>query len=151
MHTASVTRTTNPAVRTAEAACRCKHDDGSTACKNLLLRNRKGDRHYLVCLAADRRLDLHALSERLQQGRLSFASEWELEELLGIAPGAVSPFGVLNDPAKRVRLLLDEHLSHAEAYSFHPNDNRATVVVARAEFLRYFALIGHLCELIRLH
>lgn len=137
-------------MRTAEAACRCKHDDSSTACKNLLLRNRKGDRHYLVCLAADRRLDLHALSERLQQGRLFFASERELEELLGIAPGAVSPFGVLNDPAKRVRLLLDEHLSHAEAYSFHPNDNRATVV-ARAEFLRYFALTGHLCEFIRLH
>lgn len=140
----------HPAVRTVEAAVGCKHDDGSTACKNLLLRNSKGDRHYLICCTADLRLDLYALAERLQQGRVSFASERELDELLGTAPGAVSPFGLLNDPEKRVRLLLDEQLSQADAYSFHPNDNRATVVIARDEFLRCLALTGHPWEFIRL-
>lgn len=138
----------HPAVRTVEAAVSCKHDDGSTACKNLLLRNSKGDRHYLICCTADLRLDLYALAERLQQGRVSFASEQELDKLLGTAPGAVSPFGLLNDPEKRVRLLLDEQLSQADAYSFHPNDNRATVVIPQEEFLKYLAAVGNSYEFI---
>lgn len=140
----------HPEVRTVEAASRYKRDDGSTACKNLLLRNRRGDRYYLVCLDAARRLDLHALAEALQQGRLSFASERELDERLGVAPGAVSPFGLLNDPTQQVRLLLDEHLSQVDAYSFHPNDSRSTIVIARTEFLRYLARTKQPYEFIRL-
>lgn len=133
----------HPEARTCEEARRWWRDDGSTPCKNLFLRNHKGDRHYLVCFDAAQRLGIRELEQRLGEGKLTFASAQRMERWLGVEPGSVSPFGLINDPGHHVRLFLDRGLSEASAYAFHPNDNRATVVIAREAFLAFLEAAGN--------
>ena len=141
----------HPEAPTIEAARRYWRDDGSKHCKNLFFRNHKGNRHYLVCFDCERNLAIHDLEHRLRQGKLSFASEQRMERWLGLRPGSVSPFGLINDPARHVHLFLDASLQRLPAYSFHPNDNRSTVVISREEFLRYLAAVGNTYEFIELY
>lgn len=141
----------HPEAPTIEAARRYWRDDGSKHCKNLFFRNHKGNRHYLVCFDCERNLAIHDLEHRLRQGKLSFASEQRMERWLGVRPGSVSPFGLINDPARHVHLFLDASLQRLPAYSFHPNDNRSTVVISREEFLRYLAAVGNAYEFIELY
>ena len=68
----------------------------STHCKNLFFRNHKGSKHYLVVFDCDHDLAIHDLEKRLKQGKLSFASEARMEKYLGLRPGSVSPFGLVN-------------------------------------------------------
>ena len=74
-----------------------------------------------------------------------------MERWLGLRPGSVSPFGLINDPERHVHLFLDRNLERFPAYSFHPNDNRSTVVISREEFLRYLAAVGNTYEFIELY
>ena len=100
----------HPEAPTIEAARRYWRDDGSKHCKNLFFRNHKGNRHYLVCFDCERNLAIHDLEHRLRQGKLSFASEQRMERWLGLRPGSVSPFGLINDPEHHVHLFLDRNL-----------------------------------------
>ena len=100
----------HPEAPTIEIARQYWHDDGSKHCKNLFFRNHKGDRHYLVCFDCGQSLAIHDLERRLRQGKLSFASEQRMERWLGLRPGSVSPFGLINDTANHVHLFLDAHL-----------------------------------------
>ena len=126
-------------------------DDGSKHCKNLFFRNHKGDRHYLVCFDSERSLAIRDLEARLRQGKLTFASPERMERWLRLRPGSVSPFGLINDPENHVHLFLDVNLRDCPAYSFHPNDNRATVVIPQEEFLKYLAAVGNSYEFIELY
>ena len=119
----------HPEAPTIEIARQWWRDDGSKHCKNLFFRNHKGDRHYLVCFDSERSLAIRDLEARLRQGKLTFASPERMERWLGLRPGSVSPFGLINDPENHVHLFLDVNLRDCPAYSFHPNDNRATVVI----------------------
>lgn len=141
----------HPEAPTCEIALRYCRDDGARHCKNLFFRNHKGDRHYLVCFDAGQRLAIRDLELRLHQGKLSFASEQRMERLLGLKPGSVSPFGLINDAERHVRLFLDSRLRDCELLAFHPNDNRATVVIKQAEFARYLAAVGNPCEYLELY
>ena len=87
----------HPAAPTIELARLYWRDDGSKHCKNLFFRNHKGDRHYLVVFDCDRNLAIRDLERRLRQGKLSFASEQRMERYLGLRPGSVYPFGLIND------------------------------------------------------
>ena len=87
----------HPEAPTIEIARQWWRDDGSKHCKNLFFRNHKGNRHYLVVFDCDRQLAIHDLEHRLRQGKLSFASEQRMERYLGLRPGSVSPFGLIND------------------------------------------------------
>lgn len=151
----------HPEGKTIEEAKRWWKDDGSVHCKNIFLRNHKGNRHYLVCFHCDHDLDIHDLEARLKAslvaqglpscGKLSFASPERMMKYLGLEPGSVSPFGLINDAEHHVHLFLDENLQQAESLSFHPNDCRGTVVIAREEFLRYLACVGNTYEFIQLY
>ena len=125
--------------------------DGSKHCKNLFFRNHKGNRHYLVVLDCEQDLDIHDLEQRLHQGKLSFASPPRMEKYLGITPGSVSPFGLINDTENHVHLFLDANLQKYDLYSFHPNDNRATVVISKEEFSRYLQEVGNTFEYIEMY
>lgn len=125
--------------------------DGSKHCKNLFFRNHKGNRHYLVVLDCEYNLDIHDLEQRLHQGKLTFASPQRMERFLGLTPGSVSPFGLINDTENHVHLFLDKNLQRQESLSFHPNDNRATVVISQNEFLRYLGCVGNSYEFIELY
>lgn len=141
----------HPASPTIEEAKTHWRNDGSKHCKNLFFRNHKGDRHYLVCFDCDRSLAIHDLEQRLRQGKLSFASPQRMERYLGLEPGSVSPFGLINDAEHHVHLFLDSNLQQCASLSFHPNDCRATVVIPRTEFERYLSLVGNSFEYIDLY
>lgn len=131
-----------PAATVAEAEAHWADIDAAH-CKNLFLRNQKGDRHYLVVLAHSKRADLRAVAGQIGDGKLSFASPERMLTHLGLTPGSVSPFGLLNDPEHRVGLFLDQDLRRAERISFHPNDNTATLVLSYSDFERFLAHVGH--------
>ncbi|MDR1414633.1 MAG: prolyl-tRNA synthetase associated domain-containing protein [Odoribacteraceae bacterium] len=124
---------------------------GGTHCKNLFFRNHKGDRHYLVVFDCDRDLAIHDLERRLRQGKLSFASAARLERYLGVRPGSVSPFGLLNDADRHVHLFLDRRLRAASRLSFHPNDNRASLSIPLAGLVRFLEHVGNGYEWIDLY
>lgn len=141
----------HPASPTIELARRHWRQDGSKHCKNLFFRNHKGDRHYLVSFDCDRTLAIRDLEQRLHQGKLTFASPQRMLRYLGLEPGSVSPFGLINDTQHHVHLFLDRLLLRCDALSFHPNDCRATVVIARTEFERYLARVGNGYEYVDLY
>lgn len=120
----------------------------ATHCKNLFLRNQKGDRHYLVVMGHDKRAELRQVAEQIGDGKLSFGSPERLMKHLGLMPGSVSPFGLLNDPGRNVRVFLDQDLKKAERLTFHPNDNTATLAVSREDFERFLGHVGHTVRLI---
>ncbi len=133
----------HPPVFTVEDTKRHWRDLNAAHCKNLFLRNNKGNRHYLVITEASKSVDLKALTRALGEDRLSFGSPERLKRCLGLEPGSVSPFGLLNNVGRDVRVIVDADLRAAERLGFHPNLNTATIEVARVDFERFLAAVGN--------
>ena len=123
----------------------------SGRCKNIFFRNHKGDKHYLVILEHLRQLNIKDLEKRLKQGKLTFASDQRLKKYLGVEPGSVSPFGIINDTEKHVHLFIDEKLREFERLAFHPNVNTASLVISKSDFLKFLEYSGNTFEFIRLY
>jgi Ala-tRNA(Pro) deacylase len=130
---------THPAVFTAEEALQHWAGIPATMIKNLFLRNKKGDRHYLVILPIHKQADLRHLVDVIGDDRLSFGSPERLMARLGLTPGSVSPFGLLNDSSHTVRVIVDIDLRRAETLIFHPNVNTASITISVADFERFLA------------
>jgi len=111
--------------------------------KNLFVRDRKGARHFLVTTPHDIAVDLDALGVALGAGRLGFASPERLQKHLGLAPGAVSLLGLINDEAGAVEFVIDRALWEADAVQAHPLVNTATMVIPHADLERFLAATGH--------
>ena len=141
----------HPPLATIEEARIHWKDYNSARCKNIFFRNHKGDKHYLVILEHLRQLDIHDLEKRLRQGKLSFASDQRLKKHLGVEPGSVSPFGLINDTEHHVHLFIDEKLNESERLAFHPNINTASLVVSKSDFLKFLSYTGNTFEFIRLY
>ncbi|HTX88619.1 MAG TPA: prolyl-tRNA synthetase associated domain-containing protein [Bacteroidales bacterium] len=141
----------HPAVATVEEAKKYWKDIEATHCKNLFFRNHKGDRHYLVILEHSHSLPIRDLESRLQQGKLSFASDERLRKYLGLTPGSVSPFGLIHDTEHHVRLFLDENLAASVRISFHPCVNTASLVIPYEGFIRFLGWTGNHYEYLRLY
>lgn len=141
---------THPPVFTAEEAAVHWAGIEATPVKNLFLRNKKGDRHYLVVLGIDRHADLRQLAGLVGDDRLSFGSPERLMARLALTPGSVSPFGLINDASRAVRVIVDEQLRRVERLIFHPNINTASVVVSRADFERFLQWRGNPVRWVRL-
>ena len=122
----------------------------ATHCRNLFLRNQKGDRHFLVIVPHLKPLDLRRLAEQIGEGKLSFASPERLMKHLGLLPGSVSPFGLINDPSHQVQVFLDADLAAATRLGFHPNENSATLVLAASDFEVFLRHAGNPVRSIRL-
>lgn len=95
--------------------------------KNLFLRDASGKRHFLVTVAHTRAVDTKWVRTLIGCSRLSFGSEERLQRCLGLTPGSVGPFGVLNDTQLAVELFWDRSLMDLPRIGVHPNDNTATV------------------------
>ena len=130
-----------PVLTVAEAKVATAHVEGCH-CKNLFLEERGGS-SWLVVLREEKPLDLKALAEALGTRRLSFASAAKLEEKLGVASGAVTPFAVVNDPGRTVRVVLDRDLLSRALLKFHPLVNSKTTVVSPAGLLRFLESREH--------
>lgn len=121
----------------------------ATPVKNLFLRNKKGSRHYLVILEIGKEADLRHLAKVIGDDRLSFGSPERLMANLGLAPGSVSPFGLLNDARHAVMVVLDDDLRTAERLIFHPNINTASLTISRDDFERFLGSRGNPVRWIR--
>lgn len=146
---------THPPLFTIEEGLRYWKGIDCTHCKNLFFRNHKGNRHYLVSMECHKNLDIHSLEHLIREGKLSFASEERMMRCLGLHPGAVSAFGLINDidPADadprelfpnghRVKYFLDRDLLEAGKISFHPCENTSSVVLKRDDLLRFLGIWG---------
>lgn len=116
-------------------------------CKSLFMRDKKKVCFLVVCLE-DRRLDMKALAEVIGSGRLSFASPDRLRLRLGVEPGSVTPFAVINDRSpveddEKVRIILDERMMTAELVNYHPLHNTMTTALTPASLLRFLDSTGH--------
>jgi Ala-tRNA(Pro) deacylase len=111
-------------------------------CKSLFLKDRKGAL-WLVVVLEERRLDLNALSARLGAPRFAFASAELMQEVLGVTPGSVTPFALINDNQQRVAVVLDQDMLQHDPLNYHPLVNTATTAVAPADLLRFIAACGH--------
>jgi Ala-tRNA(Pro) deacylase len=129
----------HPAVFTAEDAAAHWTPIPATPVKNLFLRNKKGDRHYLVILDIAKAADLRQLVKVVGDDRLSFGSPERLMAQLGVTPGSVSPFGLIHDGSAGVQVIVDEALRGAERLLFHPNINTASVTISAGDLERFLA------------
>ncbi len=141
----------HPPVPTIEEARKYWKDIEATHCKNLFFRNHKGNRHYLVIIEYTHSLPVRDLEQRLRQGKLTFASDERMKRYLGLSPGSVSPFGLINDTDHQVHLFLDENLRSSSKISFHPNVNTASLVVPFEGFERFLNWTGNTFEYLKLY
>ena len=133
----------HPPVATVEEADQHRAGIDGTHCKNLFLRNQKGTRYYLVILTASKKADLRAVADQIGDGKLSFASPERLLAHLGLTPGSVSPFGLMNDCDHGVRVVIDRELKSSARLAFHPNINTATLTLSSADFARFLESCGN--------
>ena len=140
----------HPPVDTAEQAAEHWKEIPGRAVKNLFLRNKKGDRNYLVILGIEKHADLRSLVRIIGDDRLSFGSGERLMKYLGVTPGSVSPLGLIHDTSQAVRVIVDSDLRSAERLIFHPNDNSASLTISGADFVRFLELQGNSVRWIKL-
>ncbi|GAB4277973.1 MAG: prolyl-tRNA synthetase associated domain-containing protein [Marinilabiliales bacterium] len=140
----------HPPAPTIEIAKKYWKDLDAKHCKNIFFRNHKGNRHYLVIVEHTSNISIKGLEQRLKQGKLTFASEKRLSKYLGLTPGSVTPFGLINDEQNHVYVFLDKNLLSAERISFHPNINTATITIKFDDFIKFLKWTGNEFEFIDL-
>jgi Ala-tRNA(Pro) deacylase len=118
-------------------------------CKNLFLKDAKA-KLWLVVAPGERRVDLKRLPDRIGSARLSFGSGELLQQVLGVEPGSVTPFALVNDAERRVSLVLDAWMMEQPLLNFHPLRNDMTTTIAAADFRRFLAATGHVPEVVDL-
>jgi Ala-tRNA(Pro) deacylase len=109
--------------------------------KNLFLKDKKGQL-FLLSALGDTVIDLNAVSKAIGAGRFSFGSAERLMENLGVTPGSVTLFALINDPERKVRLLLDEGFFEHDLVNFHPLKNDATTAISPADMLKFIRSLG---------
>jgi len=132
----------HPPIASAEAGEQYWSGIDAAHCKNLFMRNQKGNKHY------QKRADLRAVATQIGDGKLSFGSPERLMTHLGVTPGSVSPFGLIHDAGHAVRVAIDRDLKSSGKISFHPNINTVTIVLAFADFERYLGSCGNAVQYI---
>ncbi len=109
--------------------------------KNLFLKDAK-DQLWLISALGETKIDLKRAPAAIGSAKLSFGSEARLYEALGVRPGSVTAFALINDPEHRVRFVLDAALMQSDPVNFHPLSNDATTAVSRADFLKFLQALG---------
>lgn len=137
-------------VRTVEEALTVWASISGSHFKNLFFRDQKGKQHFLVILEHSKQLDIQRLSAHIGNQKLSFASERRLQKYLGLQPGTVSPFGLLNDKENHVHVFLDKSVQSAEQVNFHPNVNTATLTLSATDFEKFLDSSGNKYSIINI-
>jgi len=134
---------THPPVFTVEEARALRGKVAGGHTKNLFLRDKKGAT-YLVVAPEDAVIELKSLHRLLgASGRFSFGSAELLRELLGVEPGSVTPFAVINDKAFRVAVVVDAAMMAHGLLNFHPLVNTRTTTISREGLLAFLEATGH--------
>lgn len=144
------TTTQHEAVFTVEQARALRGEIPGGHCKNLFLKDKKGVLWLVVCLE-DALIDLKGLPVRIGSARISFGNADLLREVLGVEPGSVTPFALINDKAHKVKVVLDEKMMACDVVSYHPLVNTATVTLTPDDLLKFISDCGHEPQIIRLY
>ncbi len=129
-------------VFTVEEARALRGEISGGHCKNLFLKDEKGAIWLIVCFE-DARIDLKALPARIGSKRLTFGKPDLLMEVLGVEPGSVTPFGLINDNAVRANVILDKPMMDEDLLNYHPLSNDATTTIRAADLLSFIRSCGH--------
>ena len=133
----------HPPVYTVEDVHRLVPPLEAAKTKSLFLCDAKGQRHFLVIVRGEKRVDLKALPDLLNSSRLRFGSPDRLKKYLGVDPGSVSLFATVNDVDMAVEIILDIALWQSDAFQFHPLVNTSTLVISRGNVKRFLDQTGH--------
>ena len=131
---------THKAVYTSEAAMFITKELKGTGVKNLFLKSKK--KYYLVMIPEDKKANVKEIRKFLGESSLSFAGEEDLKEILGLFPGSVTPFGIINDIDNKVTLIIDEELENKQVL-FHPNTNTKTLKIDYLDLLKFINYENH--------
>ena len=142
-HSIPYERVDHPAVFTCEQAEQLVPPMPGTDTKNLLVRDKKGHRHFLVVVGYEKTVDLRALSPLLDVNGLGFASPERLMKYLGIEPGSVSLLAIVNDAECAVEVIVDEKVWQADVLKCHPLVNTSTLAIHRKDIEKILAVTGH--------
>jgi Ala-tRNA(Pro) deacylase len=140
----------HPPVYTVEEARALRGEIPGGHCKNLFLKDDKGNIWLIVCLE-EAAIDLKTAPQKIGSRRLSFGKPDLLKEVLGVEPGSVTPFGLINDTQKRVNVVLDASMMSHDLLNYHPLDNRATTTIRSADLLAFIRACGHEPKIIAVH
>lgn len=132
----------HPPLHTVEESRALRGDIPGAHSKNLFLKDKKGVL-WLVIALEDTPIDLKSLHRTIGAARLSFGKPDLMREVLGVEPGSVTPFALINETARDVNVVIDEALLAHETLNFHPLVNTATTTIARDGFLEFVAACGH--------
>jgi Ala-tRNA(Pro) deacylase len=133
---------THPPVFTVAEAAALRGELPGGHCKSLFLKDKKAGL-WLVVALEERRIDLKRLADALGAPRFSFGNADLLYEVLGVRPGSVTPFALINDRDHRVRVVLDKAMLAHDPLNYHPLENHRTTAIAPADLLRFIASCGH--------
>lgn len=133
----------HPPLHTVEDSQALRGDIPGGHTKNLFVKDKK-NRLFLLVLGETTAIDLKRVHEKIgAQGRVSFGAADLLEEVWGVRPGAVTPFGAINDAAGKVRVVLDQAMMVHERLNFHPLVNTRTTGLASADLIKFLRATGH--------
>lgn len=132
----------HPPLHTVEESQALRGDLPGAHVKNMFLKDRR-DGLWLVTCLEDRQIRIRDLEKEVGAQKCSFGKPELLWEALGVEPGAVTPFGLINDPEHAVRIVLDAQMLEQDPINAHPLSNRATTTISAADFRRFFELTGH--------
>jgi Ala-tRNA(Pro) deacylase len=133
----------HPPLHTVEDSQALRGDIPGGHTKNLFVKDKK-NRLFLLVSGETTAIDLKRVHEKIgAQGRVSFGSADSLEEVWGVRPGAVTPFGAINDRACKVRVVLDEAMMRHERLNFHPLVNTRTTGLASTDLIKFLRATGH--------
>lgn len=119
--------------------------------KNLFVRDDKKRNYYLISVKGEKRVDLKEFKQKHGTRNLSFASEKDLMDIMGLIPGAVTPLGILNDSELKVKVYIDRDLCGENALiGVHPNDNTATVWMKTADLIMIIREHGNEVEVVEI-
>jgi Ala-tRNA(Pro) deacylase len=139
----------HPPLFTVEDSKALRGDLPGGHCKNLFLRDKKSEMWLIVTLE-DRRIDMKALGQLLGGARLSFGSADRLARVLGVIPGAVTPFALINDHEQTVKVILDRDMLELDPLNYHPLSNEITIAVSPTDLLTFIRDCGHEPEIMDL-
>jgi len=142
-HAIAFERHDHPAVATCDDAARLLPPLPGAATKNLFLRDKSGERHILVIVGHETRVDLVRLAAALGTRKLALASPARLARHLGVEPGSVTVLGLVHDTSRSVEVVFDEPLWLAPAFQFHPLVNTATLILSKEGLVRFLEVTGH--------
>lgn len=133
---------THPPLHTVDESKELRGDLPGAHVKNMFLKDKKGQLWLVTCMEY-RKIRIRDLEKQVGATKASFGKPDLLWDTLGIRPGAVSPFGLINDPGHVVNVVLDQQMLEVDPINAHPLHNEATTTVSKADFKRFFEITGH--------